>query len=65
MEEKKTVSGVSVVRHLLYYVVICGFLAFLNYKTSPQAWWVVWVIGGWGLIVLLQIGEWLIYRKRN
>lgn len=65
MEEKKIVSGRGVLRHLLYYVVVCGFLAFINYINSPQYWWVLWVVAGWGIAVLLQVGEWLIYRKQE
>ena len=59
------VTKARLLRELLYYVVICGFLAVVNWVTSPGTWWVLWVVGGWGLILLLQVGEWLIDRQEK
>ena len=30
-------------------------LAVVNWLTSPHYWWVLWVIGGWGLQLLLSL----------
>ena len=30
------------------YIVICGFLAIVNYATSDHYPWVLWVMAGWG-----------------
>ena len=38
---------------------VCGFLAFVNWYTSPHYWWVVWVIAGWGLSILLSLIRYL------
>lgn len=34
---------------------VCGFLAFVNWYTSPHYWWVVWVMAGWGLNLILSL----------
>lgn len=35
------------------YAVVCIFLAVVNYLTSTYP-WVLWVIGGWGLSLILK-----------
>jgi hypothetical protein len=40
-------------RHVVTYGVIVGGLALLNWFTSDY-WWVLWVAGIWGAILLLQ-----------
>lgn len=42
-------------RKAITYLVICGFLTFVNWYTSPAYWWVVWVIAGWGLGLALSL----------
>lgn len=42
-------------RRLTTYTVICTFLAFVNWQTSPHYWWVLWVIAGWGLGIVLSL----------
>lgn len=42
-------------RKIITYVVVCGFLAFINWITTPGNWWVLWVVAGWGLGVALQL----------
>ncbi len=42
-------------RRLTTYTVICAFLAFVNWQTSPHYWWVLWVIAGWGLNIVLSL----------
>ncbi len=40
-------------RHLMTFAVIVGGLALLNWFTSDY-WWVAWVAGIWGLLLLMQ-----------
>lgn len=42
---------------LVYYVVINLFLIAVNWFTSPHYWWVLWVIGGWGICLLITAIE--------
>ena len=37
------------------YLVVCAFLAFVNWQTSPHYWWVAWVAAGWGLNLVLSL----------
>jgi len=39
--------------------VVCAFLAFVNWQTSPHYWWVLWVIAGWGLNIALSLAWYL------
>lgn len=41
--------------NILRYIVICSFLAVVNYVTTPHYWWVLWVIAGWGINLILEI----------
>ncbi len=43
------------------YVIVCAFLTFVNYTTTPHNWWVVWVIAGWGLGQLLSTCRYFLY----
>ena len=38
-------------RQVIVWAVTCAFLAVVNWLT----WWVLWVIGGWGLQLLLSL----------
>ena len=42
-------------RQVIAWAVMCAFLAVVNGLTSPHYWWVLWVIGGWGLQLLLAL----------
>lgn len=42
-------------RRLTTYIVVCAFLAFVNWHTSPHYWWVAWVAAGWGLSIVLSL----------
>jgi DNA-binding XRE family transcriptional regulator len=47
--------------HLAQYVLVVALLVVINVLTSPNLWWVQWVIMGWGIGVFfhwLQISEW-------
>ncbi len=35
--------------HLVTYVATCAGLLLFNYLTSPNGWWVQWVIFPWGI----------------
>jgi len=46
--------------HLAQYVLVIALLTVINALTTPNRWWVQWVIMGWGVGVLfhwLQISE--------
>ena len=46
--------------HLAQYVLVVAVLAVINALTTPNRWWVQWVIMGWGIGVFfhwLQISE--------
>ncbi|MCX7264921.1 MAG: helix-turn-helix domain-containing protein [Burkholderiales bacterium] len=46
--------------HLAQYVLVVALLAVINVLTTPNRWWVQWVIMGWGIGVFfhwLQISE--------
>ena len=43
--------------NILRYIVICSFLAVVNYVTSPYYRWVLWVIAGWGINLGLEIAS--------
>lgn len=45
----------SLARKIVSYVVVCAFLAFVNWFTSPGHWWVVWVVAGWGIGIVLSL----------
>ena len=47
------------IRRLTTCVVVCAFLAFVNWQTSPHYWWVLWVIAGWGLNIALSLAWYL------
>ena len=42
-------------RRITTYLVVCAFLAFVNWQTSPHYWWVAWVAAGWGLNLVLSL----------
>lgn len=35
--------------HLIVYVCVIGFLAFINFKYSPEHIWFYWPMLGWGI----------------
>ena len=46
--------------HLVQYVLVIAVLTVINALTTPNRWWVQWVIMGWGIGVFfhwLQISE--------
>jgi hypothetical protein len=46
--------------HLAQYVLVIALLTVINALTTPNRWWVQWVIMGWGIGVFfhwLQISE--------
>ena len=46
--------------HLAQYVLVVALLAVINALTTPNRWWVQWVVMGWGVGVFfhwLQISE--------
>lgn len=53
-EEKRRLFGRWFARRITTYAVVCAFLTFVNWSTSPHYWWVAWVAAGWGLNLALQ-----------
>lgn len=51
----KTVTNKKLYRELIRYSVTCLFLAGINYITSPEYWWVLWVVAGWGFSLMLPL----------
>ncbi|MBI3715986.1 MAG: 2TM domain-containing protein [Betaproteobacteria bacterium] len=49
--------------HLASYVVVNAFLVVLNYLTSPNHWWVQWVLFGWGIGIVAHGLSVLGYRN--
>lgn len=39
------------------YIVVTSFLAIIDYITSPDFWWVQWVIFGWGVSMVIMAFE--------
>ncbi|WP_295937118.1 2TM domain-containing protein [uncultured Alistipes sp.] len=58
--EKRRNIDRSLVRRLITYVVVCTFLVFVNWQTSPNYWWVLWVMAGWGLGIVLPLVMYLV-----
>lgn len=50
---------------IMQYVVMNLFLVLLNYVTSPNCWWVVWVVFGWGLSLSIEIISWYYTNKEE
>ena len=46
--DKRRLFGRWFARRITTYLVVCAFLAFVNWQTSPHYWWVAWVAAGWG-----------------
>ena len=52
-------------RQVIIWAVTCAFLAVVNRLTSPHYWWVLWVIGGWGLQLLIAFALYLFDGEEN
>ena len=57
--DKRSLFGRWFARRITTYLVVCAFLAFVNWYTSPHYWWVVWVMAGWGLNLILSLAWYL------
>lgn len=55
VEKSRRRARRRLLRKTTNFVVICAFLTALNYMTSPGAWWVQWVVIGWGLHIALSL----------
>ncbi|WP_418981808.1 hypothetical protein [Alistipes sp.] len=45
-EEKRRLFGRWFTRRITTYAVVCAFLTFVNWYTTPHYWWVAWVAAG-------------------
>ena len=53
--DKRRLFGRWFARRITTYLVVCAFLAFVNWQTSPHYWWVAWVAAGFMLLSLALI----------
>lgn len=53
-EEKRRRSVRRLTKKIITFAAVIAFLTFVNRQTSPDYWWVVWVIAGWGLAIALS-----------
>lgn len=53
-EEYKQLNSRKLKKEWAYYIVICIFLTIMNLVMNPHSLWVLWVIGGWGLSMVLK-----------
>lgn len=65
MSTKEAPTKRGVYRTLLSSVVICAFLAFVNYRTTPHCLWIWWVVAGLGLVCLLEIINYLFLNDKK
>ncbi len=40
--------------HLITYISVMSFLFLINYLTSPNFWWFLFPLGGWGLGLVMH-----------
>lgn len=59
-EEKRSRFGRWFARKAISYMVVCAFLTFVNWFSSPGYWWVAWVWAGWGLSLILSLAYYLV-----
>ncbi len=54
-EAKKRVEDIKgFYYHLVSYIVVNGFLVILNLLTSPEYFWFIWPILGWGVGLVIH-----------
>ncbi len=54
-EAKKRVEDIKgFYYHLVSYIVVNGFLVILNLLTSPEYFWFIWPILGWGVAIVIH-----------
>lgn len=58
--DKRARFGRWFARKAISYVVVCTFLTFANWFSSPHYWWVAWVWAGWGLSLALSLAYYLV-----
>ncbi|MBE0611225.1 MAG: sensor domain-containing protein [Dehalococcoidia bacterium] len=45
--------------HLALYLVVMLVLVFMNGAATPERWWVLWPVWGWGIAIALHTGYYL------
>ncbi|MCD7899970.1 MAG: 2TM domain-containing protein [Bacteroides sp.] len=53
--EKMRKYRFEAITSIVTYVLVNSFLVFVNWMTSSTYWWVFWVIGGWGLGLIISL----------
>jgi len=52
--------------HLTVYVLVNALLVYLNLSKPEKGYWVLWVIGGWGIGIFFHgLGVYLKWRKEK
>lgn len=65
-QQKEQIFRLKIKLAVLRYVVVNLFLVFVNWITTPNYWWVLWVIAGWGLgLVLNLINQYMMFRVQS
>jgi len=56
INKTKLVLKIVFAVHLIVYVAVNGFLAFVNLYSSPSYLWFLWVLFGWGIGIVIHGG---------
>lgn len=65
-QQKEQIFRLKIKLAVLRYVIVNLFLVFVNWITTPNYWWVFWVIAGWGLgLVLNLINQYMMFRVQS
>lgn len=68
--EKRVEEKLGFYTHLAVYILVNGLLIAINLMTSPETYWFIWPLIGWGIAVLfhglraLVLGEGTTIRER-
>lgn len=56
LEEQQALEHVRDIKafysHLIVFLAVSALLIFVNWRYTPQYFWVVWAVGGWGIGLL-------------
>lgn len=52
--KRRVAAKFTFVVHLAVYILVNGFLIYINLTTSPGYYWFIWPLAGWGIGLLLH-----------